>query len=26
VGAHTPQRLLDESIGVPGHYAGQVQR
>lgn len=25
-GAHTPQRLFDESIGVPGHYAGQVQR
>lgn len=26
MGGHTPQRLLDESIGVPGHYAGQVMR
>lgn len=26
IGGHTPQRLLDESIGVPGQYAGQVMR
>ncbi len=26
MGGHTPQRLLDESIGVPGQYAGQVMR